>query len=259
VAELDQTWDQQRVSFGAIASAYDASRPEWPASTAAWLTGTEPGGPLTDRAATSGLDVLDLAAGTGKLTRTLVAAGHRVVAADLSESMLDVLSQASPQVKTVVSKAEELPLEDDSVDVVTVAQAWHWFDQPLAARECARVLRPGGLLAVGWHQRVDGGWVEELDLLAERHRSRRTGRSQVSSLTLPAPFGALQQATFDYQLVLTGQDLVALVSTWSYVAVRPDREQVLLDAEALARREAGPDGTLTMPHLTYCYRSQLAG
>src|SRR5215208_4102744 len=118
-------WEQQRTSFGDSAATYDSYRPDWPAATAAWLIGTEPGGPFDDAAE---LDVLDLGAGTGKLTRTLAAAGHRVIAVDPSEGMRAVLAAVLPGVRVVAATAEDLPLPQRSVDVVTVAQAWHWLD-----------------------------------------------------------------------------------------------------------------------------------
>lgn len=251
-------WDEQRVSFGAVAETYDAHRPEWPAATAAWLTGIESGGPLQARAQATGLDVLDLGAGTGKLTRTLVQAGHRVTAVDPSDGMLAVLSTSLPQIKSLAGTGEAIPAEAGSIDVVTVAQAWHWMDKPAAAAECARVLRPGGLLAIAWHRRVaDDGWLAELEDLAEApaNRSVRSVRSHVQGLELSREFGELQTITFEYEQRVTPEALVALTSSWSYVITRPDRERVLSDVEALGRRVAGPDGLITLPHRTYCYRA----
>jgi len=252
----DLTWEAQRTSFGDVATTYAAHRPDWPAATAAWLTGTESGGPL---AANGPLDVLDLGAGTGKLTSTLVAAGHRVTAVDPSAAMLAVLAGSLPQVRTIVATAEQLPLPDAGFDVVTVAQAWHWLDPAAAAAECARVLRPGGLLGIGWHLRSKTAepWVEELHVLTgePEYQGRESVRAR-RDLELPEPFGEVQRTTFDYGLKLTPEALVGVVSTWSYVAVRDDRDQVLADVEQLGRRVAGDTGSLVLPHVTYCYRAQ---
>jgi SAM-dependent methyltransferase len=257
-ADDPQSWDAQRVAFGAIAQSYDSARPQWPLPTAAWLTGTEPGGPLAELSAAHGLDVVDLAAGTGKLTRPLSRAGHRVTAVDVSEGMLDVLRQSLPEVRTVVAKAEQLPLPAHSADVVTVAQAWHWFDPTQAATECARILRPGGLLAIGWHRRVAEGWVVELNEIAGSElRSAHSSRAHAATLELTEAFGQLQSATFEYDLRLTPGALATLASTWSYVAVQPDRDRLLAEVEALGEQVAGPDGTLTLPHVTYCYRAEV--
>jgi SAM-dependent methyltransferase len=247
-------WEAQRTSFGEFASAYDAYRPEWPAATAAWLTGTEDGGP----AAGAALDVLDLGAGTGKLTRSLVAAGHRVTAVDVSDGMLAVLAARLPEVRTVQASAEELPLPDASFDVVTVAQAWHWFDPSVVAAQCARVLRPGGQLAVGWHLHAP---AEPLDaqvraLVGSSEYQDRSAIQNRTALELPAPFAEIERTTFDHELRTTPEGLAAVVSTWSYVAVREDRDQVLAAVEQVGHRVADAEGMVTMPHITYCYRAR---
>jgi ubiquinone/menaquinone biosynthesis C-methylase UbiE len=249
-------WEAQRTSFGDLATDYDAYRPDWPADTAAWLTGTEPDGPL---AANGPLDVLDLGAGTGKLTSTLAAAGHRVTAVDPSEGMLAVLAGSLPQVRAVVGTAEHLPFKDASFDVVTVAQAWHWLDQDAAAAECARVLRPGGLLAIAWHRRspAAGSWVEELEeLTGDPEYRNRDAIVRRSNLQLPPPFEQMQRATFDYPQELTPRSLAGVASTWSYVATRDDRDQVLATVEQLGRRVADNTGKLVFPHVTHCYRAR---
>jgi ubiquinone/menaquinone biosynthesis C-methylase UbiE len=132
----DDDHELRRTSFGAAADVYAAVRPDWPAETVSWLTGGAPE-----------LDVLDLGAGTGKLTAALLDAGHRVVAVDPSEQMLAHLRTVAPAADVRDGSAEAIPVADASVDVVTVAQAWHWFDADRAAAQCRRVLRPGGLLA----------------------------------------------------------------------------------------------------------------
>jgi ubiquinone/menaquinone biosynthesis C-methylase UbiE len=247
----EQQWQRQRTSFGATAASYDSYRPDWPAATAAWLIGAEDGDPTSRQ-------VLDLGAGTGKLTRTLVSGGHRVTAVDPSEGMLAVLAQALPQVHTVLASAERLPLPAASFDAVTVAQAWHWLDQESAAAECARVLRPGGVLGIGWHLRsASESWVAELDALVGQpeYQGRRAVRSRVASIDVPPPFADVQKTTFDYRLRLTPEALVALASSWSYLAVRPDRDRVLAEVEALGRRVVDGDGKVTLPYVTHCYRA----
>jgi SAM-dependent methyltransferase len=250
--ELEVDRDALRASFGDTAGSYQAARPEWPAFTARWLTGTDDGGPLAGRGS---LRVLDLGAGTGKLTATLVAEGHDVVAVDSSSGMLDELRAARPHVEVHLAPAERLPLVDASVDAVTVAQAWHWFDAAAAAGQCARVLRPGGVLGIAWHVR-DGAeeWIRELDALVGRQAEATASRWDVH-MDLPEPFGPVQRALFAYRQRLAVDDVVALASSWSYVAVRPDREEVLARVAALARGAAGDDGFVVMPYRTRCYRS----
>src|SRR5262245_61596927 len=101
------------------------------------------------------VDVVDVGAGTGKLTRVLTRLGHRVTAVDPMPAMLEQLHRAVPGVVTLVGSAEELPLTDQSVDAVTFGQSWHWVDVPRGAPEIARVLRPGGCVAMTWNMRDD--------------------------------------------------------------------------------------------------------
>src|SRR5262245_3773492 len=115
-------------SFGGVAEVYERARPGYPEDAARWLAGADP------------RDVVDLAAGTGKLTRSLVALGHRVTAVEPLPEMLAQLRTAVPEAVAVTGSAESMPLADGAIDVVTVAQAFHWFDQAAALREIARVL-----------------------------------------------------------------------------------------------------------------------
>lgn len=253
-------------SFGAVADAYDALRPSWPAATAHWLVG-EPG-------AGSRLRVLDLGAGTGKLSLTLAGLGHQVVAVDPDAAMLDRLREVGQatgrQVETRVGSAEAIPAEAAGFDAVTVAQAWHWFDPEPAAAGCARVLREGGVLAVAWHRRDESvPWVHELAEVAGRMedvvqlpRARRP--------VLGVDFGPVDEAEFDYSMTLTAAQLRDLADTWSYVRLAEDRGRRLDAVLALGRREAaraardagragaedaGDDAQLVLPHRTHCYRS----
>ena len=122
-------------SFGEVADAYERARPGYPEDAVRWLVGEEP------------CDVVDLGAGTGKLTRSLVALGHRVTAVEPLPEMIAHLLAAAPGVTAVQGGAEAIPLAAESADVVVAAQAFHWFDHGPALREIARVLRPGGGLA----------------------------------------------------------------------------------------------------------------
>lgn len=250
------------MSFDAVAQAYASARPEWPAGTVAWLVGDRSG----DQAPTGAgpgepggraeRTVLDLGAGTGLLSRTLAASGHRVISADVAPRMLAQVRHTVPDAQPVLARAEQLPLADRSVDAVTVAQAWHWFDHERAAWECARVLRPGGWLGVAWHvQDERDPWVRALQELVGRPGDAAV-HTWGQMLRLPAPFAPAQRRLFHYQHRLTPDGLRVLAASWSYVAVRPDREQVLDAVQALGERTAGPDGLLTLRHLTRCYRAR---
>jgi ubiquinone/menaquinone biosynthesis C-methylase UbiE len=126
-------------SFESIGADYDRYRPGFPDRAAEIILPTE-----VDT-------VLDLGAGTGKFTELLTARAARVVAVEPSEAMLDVLRQKLPAVEAVIGSAEHIPVSDDSVDAVVVAQAFHWFDRDPACREIARVLVPGGVLGLLWN------------------------------------------------------------------------------------------------------------
>jgi ubiquinone/menaquinone biosynthesis C-methylase UbiE len=138
-------------AFGSVADAYDRGRPGYPAEAAAWLVGDEP------------ITVLEIGAGTGKLTEALVELGHEVHATDPDDAMLARLRARLPDVPTSVASAERLPAADASYDVVVAGQAFHWFDHDVALPEIARVLRPGGQLALVWNQRDEQiPWVRKL-------------------------------------------------------------------------------------------------
>ena len=160
-------------SFGAVAADYAAWRPGYPAELVAFLVGGEQGHARPRR-------VLDLGAGTGQLSESLVGAGHDVVAADTSADMLAQLAVRLPGVPTVVARAEDLPLPDGDVDVVLAAQAAHWFDPVAAGREFRRVLRPGGAVGFVWHLREDGAsWAAALaELLAADARDQQGDRPE---------------------------------------------------------------------------------
>jgi ubiquinone/menaquinone biosynthesis C-methylase UbiE len=135
------------LSFSLAAAAYERGRPTCPPEATDWLL---PGGAR---------DVLDLGAGTGtgtgtgKLTTRLVERGLEVIAVDPLPEMLEVLRDSLPETRALLGTAEDIPLEDNSVDAVLVAQAWHWVDPARAIPEVARVLRPGGRLGLVWNTR----------------------------------------------------------------------------------------------------------
>ncbi|TDE00522.1 class I SAM-dependent methyltransferase [Jiangella asiatica] len=228
-------------SFGGVADVYERTRPGYPVAAVAWLAGEH------------STEVLDLAAGTGKLTRSLVAAGHDVVAVEPSEPMLAQLRAGLPGVDARLGSAEALPLPDASVDVVTVAQAYHWFDPATALPEIARVLRPGGWLALAWNVAdATTAWVEELWQIVNPDEPRTVERPDIG-----APFGEPETHTFPHSQRLDRAGLVGLVASRSYVAVREpaERDELLAKVAALYDRHAGPDG-IVVPYVTHCFRSR---
>ena len=134
-------------SFGAAAVAYAEHRPDYAQSAVRWALEPAPGP-----------RVLDLGAGTGKLTTTLVALGAEVIAVEPDPAMLNELRGARPAVRALLGSAEAIPLPDASVDAVLAGNAMHWFDMDVAGPEIARVLAPGGILAAtgGKHRKIAG-------------------------------------------------------------------------------------------------------
>ncbi len=147
--------------FGAEAEAYDRARPSYPPEAIAWLTENLGIGP--------GRRVVDLAAGTGKLTALLAGSGADLVAIEPVAAMRDQLRRRLPDVQVLAGVAEALPLATSSVDAVLVAQAFHWFDARAALAELGRVVRPGGYLSLIWNARDLGvDWVDRIWSVMDR-------------------------------------------------------------------------------------------
>jgi SAM-dependent methyltransferase len=237
------------LSFGAVASAYERSRPGYPGDAVRWLAGETP------------CDVVDLGAGTGKLTRSLAAHGHRVTAVEPIPEMLGQLEAAVPDVVGRAGSAEAIPLADASADVVTAAQAFHWFDQPVALREIARVLRSGGRLALVWNTRDDSEtWVAELtDTIIGRSEFRDDGvDAVVASIDESGLYGRVERASFTHVQPLTRGGLVELVRSRSQCAVLSEEERrPVLDHAAELFDTHATDGMLAMPYVTECFRVSL--
>ncbi len=218
--------------------------PAIPTDAVRWLVGAEP------------LDVVDLGAGTGKLTRSLAALGHRVTAVEPLPEMIAHLRAGVPGVTAVEGGAEAIPLEDASADVVTVAQAFHWFDHEPALQEIARVLRPGGRIALIWNVRDETeDWVAELsDAMVGR-----TGidAGAIEPIDASGLFGPVEHAVFGPHVQeVDGETLRELVLSRSYCAVLSDEERVpvMQRVDALFAQHAR-DGVVRLPYLAECFRA----
>ena len=240
------------MAFGAYAATYDAVRPEWPADTVAWMLGS-PASPTVCR-------VLDLGAGTGKGTRAIAALGHEVIAVEPSDGMREALGaslgslpkEVAGRICVLAGGAEAIPVETGSVDAVAAFQSWHWFDPDAAAAECARVLRPGGWLSAGWHDwSQDAGWSRRLTDIVQRPHNQ--AEDQEAPLLGPE-FEPFETELFTYAMRQSVQEFVLHASTWSYVAIHPERDRILDDVRSLALEVAGADGMVEIPMLTRCYR-----
>ncbi|QLL08466.1 class I SAM-dependent methyltransferase [Mycobacterium vicinigordonae] len=233
------------LSFGSAAAAYERGRPTYPPEAIDWLLSS------------GARKVLDLGAGTGKLTTRLVERGLDVVAVDPVPEMLEVLSASLPKTVALLGTAEEIPLEDNSVDAVLVAQAWHWVDPARAVPEVARVLRPGGRLGLVWNTRDERlGWVRELGDIIGRDADPLN-----DLVTLPEPFTDVERHQVEWTNYLTPQALVDLVASRTYCITSPtevrtktlDRVRELLATHPALANSAG----LALPYVTVCVRATL--
>jgi SAM-dependent methyltransferase len=231
-------------AFAEVAGAYERGRPEYPEEAVRWLAGDDP------------RDVVDLGAGTGKLTRALVELGHRVTAIEPLPEMLELIPAAAPGAFAILGNAEIIPLPDAHADVVTCAQSFHWFDHPVALPEIARVLRPGGRLALVWNTRDESDpWVARLSaVIGTESIGENDVEEPIAASGLYAP---VERATFRFEQLLGREPLLDLVLSRSYCAKLPpaERTPVLEAVGALYDEVAGPDG-IRLPYVTECFRAQ---
>ncbi len=231
-------------SFAAVADAYERSRPGYPDDAVRWLVGE------------GRRDVVDLGAGTGKLTRSLVVLGHRVIAVEPLPEMIVHLRVAVPGVTAVEGGAEAIPLETASADVVTAAQAFHWFDHGPALREIARVLRPDGSIALVWNTRDDREpWVAQLSEEAIGSEAIDGGLPG-ASIEESGLFGSVEHESFRYVQRIDRETLIDLVVSRSYCAVLSPKERApVLDRVERLFDEYAVEGVLELPYVTECFRA----
>jgi SAM-dependent methyltransferase len=247
-------------SFGAVAGEYDRLRSGPSDESLDWLVPPDAS------------DVLELGAGTGILTRLLAARVEHVTAVEPDDRMRAVLSHSGVRADVRAGHAEELPVDNSSYDVVIAASAWHWVDEARAVPEAARVLRPGGRLALTWNG-VDRSidwmralWAGGVDLSAEDKAEvdRRRRRRHVVDVEAggPSPFLEPETGMFRWTRRMGKEDLIGMAATYSAVITMDDeaRRRHLksmrryLDAQpALAGQEL-----IDVPMRSYCWRAAKA-
>ncbi|MGH9078534.1 MAG: class I SAM-dependent methyltransferase [Acidimicrobiales bacterium] len=240
-----------RLGFESGSETYERARPDYPAAAVDHILGTA--------GITRGTRALDLAAGTGKLTRQLSAEGASCVALEPSEAMRRVFQRVLPSVPIIAGTAEMMPAATGSVEAVVVAQAFHWFDPARALPEIARVLRPGGWLALIWNERDESDpTMAELVRISkwDREQPYPMGQDFGEHIERSGLFGPVERTKFNFIQSIDRQLFVEAVASRSYVRVmdEPDRRALL---DRVAELGARLDEPIAMPHITdlFCARA----
>ena len=236
-------------SFGAQAEAYAEHRPDYPVAAIRWA--------LEPLARSERLEVLDLAAGTGKLTAGLVAEGHRVTAVEPNEQMLSELVRRVHDVRALPGHAEHIPVPDHTVDAVFVGTAFHWFDQEKALPEIARVLRPGGVLAAMWIEPDPNiEWYAEFQQVSSS--SIEDQRHDPVDVMAHPSFKRAERGTFPHALRRDSPEaLVDTTNTYSRMLVIDEQERAAINdkmLEFLRGRPETSNGPFDVPLRSEVYR-----
>ncbi|MGZ6645839.1 MAG: class I SAM-dependent methyltransferase [Solirubrobacteraceae bacterium] len=221
--------------FARSVEAYERARPEYAPEAIAWLA--------QELDLRPGRTVVDLAAGSGKLTRPLAALGCEVIAI---EPVAEMRAAIGPAARAFDGTAEAMPLPDDSADAVTVGQAFHWFDGPRALVEIERVLRPGGALALVWNRRPSERSALHAAISEMIAPYRGDAPAHASGAWREAFAGReLTERRFEFTQRLDADGLADRVGSTSFVAALDDatREPLLTRVRALA-----PDGPVDVPY-----------
>ncbi|MEV0805600.1 class I SAM-dependent methyltransferase [Micromonospora sp. NPDC050200] len=237
------------LSFGAAAAEYDRFRPRYPDEALRWAL---------DGLATPAR-VVDLGAGTGILTRGVLALGHEVVPVEPDPGMRAQLAVATPGTTPLAGSAEAVPLPDGSADAMLVGQAYHWFDKEPAHAEIARVLRPGGVFAPIWNTRDERvAWVAELSRVA--HLGDTSGDVIEKYGDFGPAFESVELGEFAHTTTLTPDEMVGMLHTRSYWLTAPPNEREKIDRELRDLFASHPDlvgrETVKLPYRTFVFRSR---
>ncbi len=235
--------ESARRGFQRGADAYERGRPSYPREALGWL--------FAQLDLRSGRTVLDVGAGTGKLTRELITTGATVLAVEPVAAMRDMLEQVVAEAQAMEGTAEALPVQDGAVDAITVAQAFHWFDVPRTLAEFHRVLRPGGRFALIWNRRrLEDPLHRGINTITEPYHHetpshlRGEWREPLAASRLFAEVGELE---VPYEHVVDADGVVDRVASISYIAALPERER----DEVIARVRELTERTPKPLHLAY--------
>jgi SAM-dependent methyltransferase len=224
--------------FDREAATYERARPSYPPECISWFAEHLDVGP--------GRRILDLAAGTGKFTRLLEALGADLLAAEPVAGMQAILHETSPGVPVLSCTAEQLPFARGSLDAITIAQAFHWFDAPVALAEAARALRDGGRLGLVWNARdrnqphIDALW-SIMDRVEKKAPWRQHEEWREAAFTETTYFGPMHEATFHHVQRMTVDEVVDRFRSVSHVAILDDDAREAVLDEVRATLAAHPD------------------
>ncbi len=240
--------DPTGLRFGEVARDYERGRPEYPVAAVEELLRSSP------------RVVVDVGAGTGKLTRALVGRVETVIAVEPDDAMRAVLTDLLPSVTALAGAGESMPLADASVDVVVAGQAWHWVDPERGLAEVARVLRPGGELGLVWNDRDESDpWAAALGALLVEFG---TAPDATYVPEIRPPFGPFVATELSWTNTVTVEVATAMVTSRSYViALEPERRaELVARVQDLAQARLDPaTGLVPVPYVTRTYRSRLEG
>jgi SAM-dependent methyltransferase len=231
--------------FATAADEYEVARPGYPPDAVFWLVEQLKLGEETT--------LVDLAAGTGKLTRLLAPLVGRTIAVEPVAAMREKLHEVLPRAEVLDGAAESLPLADGTADAITVAQAFHWFDVARAAAEIRRVLRPAGRLAIVWNRRDLADPVQEaLERIVGPHRKGtpfHRGSPWREEIERSGLLRIVASAEMPFTHELSREALVLRVASTSFIAALPDPERraALRATEELAAKLEEP---IELPHTT---------
>ncbi len=239
------------LSFGSVASDYDRFRPSPPPQALDLLI------PPSAQA------ILDLAAGTGAVTRVLAGRAPSIVAVEPDERMRAVLSASCPAATVLAGRGENIPLPDASVDAVVISSAWHWLDPERAVPEITRVLRVGGVLGIIWISRdTRVPWVAEFNQLARESREadrpvagEPARRRRAVEFPAGTPLSAPETFSVEYSLPMTSQQLAGLLGTYSGVITLDPQARAAFSRRVRDFLDRQPWDQVDLPLICRCIRS----
>lgn len=244
--------EKAAIGFDKASDAYERGRPDYPQEAIDFLIRT-----LKIQSSST---VLDLGAGTGKFTRLLKSSEARIIAIEPVDGMRTKFESILPDIEIHKGTAESIPVKDASIDVVTSAQAFHWFDGPTTLKEIHRILVSGGKLALIWNVRDESvEWMAGISKIMEPYEGKTPRYKSMNwkkTFDETKYFTKLQLQQFPYVQVGTADTVVDRFGSVSFIAALPEteRHQVLQQMRDLLRKHPQTQSPkIPMPYITNVY------